>query len=144
MSCTIRVAAPGAKFGQPEVKLGIVPGYGATQRLPRLVGRGRALDMLVSGEMIDSAEAHRIGLVNYVVPQEELLAFSRAWLHKVLANGPQAVALTMEAVDVGLDCSLEQGLRFEAAAFGLTAATEDRREGTSAFLEKRKPAFAGK
>ncbi len=100
--------------------------------------------MLISGEMIDSAEAHRIGLVNYVVPQEELLAFTRAWLHKVLANGPQAVALTMEAVDVGLDCSLEQGLRFEAAAFGLTAATEDRREGTSAFLEKRKPAFVGK
>jgi enoyl-CoA hydratase len=144
MSCTIRVAAPGARLGQPEVKLGIVPGYGATQRLPRLVGRGRALDMLISGEMIDSAEAHRIGLVNYVVPQEELLAFSRAWLHKVFANGPQAVALTMEAVDVGLDCSLEQGLRFEAAAFGLTAATEDRREGTSAFLEKRKPAFARK
>jgi enoyl-CoA hydratase len=144
MSCTIRTAAPGAKFGQPEVKLGIVPGYGATQRLPRLVGRGRALDMLISGEMIDSAEAHRIGLVNYVVPHEELLAFSRAWLHKVLANGPHAVSLAMEAVDVGLDCSLDQGLRFEAAAFGLTAATEDRREGTSAFLEKRKPAFAGK
>jgi enoyl-CoA hydratase len=144
MSCTIRAAAPGAKFGQPEVKLGIVPGYGATQRLPRLVGRGRALDMLISGEMIDSAEAHRIGLVNYVVPQEELLAFSRDWLYKVLANGPQAVSLAMEAVDVGLDCGLEQGLRFEATAFGLTAATEDRREGTSAFLEKRKPAFAGK
>ena len=144
MSCTIRVAVPGAKLGQPEVKLGIVPGYGATQRLPRLVGRGRALDMLISGELIDSAEAYRIGLVNYIAPQEELLAFGRAWLHKVLANGPHAVALTMQAVDVGLDCSLDQGLRFEAAAFGLTAATEDRREGTSAFLEKRKPAFAGK
>ena len=144
MSCTIRVSSPAAKFGQPEVKLGILPGYGGTQRLPRLVGRGRALDLLISGEMIDSTEAHRIGLVNYVVPQEELLAFSRAWLHKVLANGPTAVSLAMAAVDVGLDCGLEQGLRFEAAAFGLTAATEDRREGTSAFLEKRKPAFAGK
>jgi len=144
MSCTMRIASPGAKFGQPEVKLGIVPGYGGTQRLPRLVGRGRALDILISGEMIDSTEAHRIGLVNYIVPQDELLAFSRVWLHKVLANGPQAVALTMQAVDIGLDCGLDQGLEFEAAAFGLTAATEDRREGTSAFLEKRKPAFAGK
>ncbi len=133
MSCAIRVASLNAKLGQPEVKLGIVPGYGGTQRLPRLVGRGRALDMLISGETIDAAEAYRIGLVNYVVPQEELLAFSRAWLHKVLANGPQAVALAMEAVDVGLDCGLEQGLRFEAAAFGLTAATEDRREGTAHF-----------
>jgi len=144
MSCTIRVAGPEAKFGQPEVKLGLVPGYGGTQRLPRLVGRGRALDLLLSGEMIDAPEAYRIGLVNYITAQENLLAFSRAWLHKVLANGPQATALTMEAVDIGLDCGLDQGLRFEAAAFGLTAATEDRREGTRAFLEKRKPAFAGK
>src|SRR5579872_6438127 len=95
MSCAIRVAAPNAKFGQPEVKLGIVPGYGGTQRLPRLVGRGRALDMLLSGEMIDSTEAYRIGLVNYITPQDELLPFCRAWLHKTLANGPQAIALTM-------------------------------------------------
>ena len=144
MSCAIRVSSPAAKFGQPEVKLGILPGYGGTQRLPRLVGRGRALDLLISGDMIDSAEAHRIGLVNYVVPQEELLPFSRTWLHKVLANGPAAVSLTLQAVDIGLDCGLDQGLRFEAAAFGLTAATDDRREGTSAFLEKRKPVFAGK
>jgi enoyl-CoA hydratase len=144
MSCTIRVASPNAKFGQPEVKLGIVPGYGGTQRLPRLVGRGIALDMLISGETIDAAEAHRIGLVNYIAPAGELLDFCRGWLRKVLANGPKAVALTMEAVDVGLDSGLDQGLRFEAAAFGLTAATDDRREGTRAFLEKRKPAFAGK
>jgi enoyl-CoA hydratase len=144
MSCTIRIAGPDAKFGQPEVKLGIVPGYGATQRLPRLVGRGRALEMLISGEMIDSAEAYRIGLVNYVAPRGELLPLSRAWLHKTMANGPKAVALAMEAVDIGMDCGIDQGLRFEAAAFGLTAATEDRREGASAFLEKRKPAFAGK
>src|SRR5579872_1779011 len=95
MSCAIRVAGPNAKFGQPEVKLGIVPGYGGTQRLPRLVGRGRALDMLLSGEMIDSTEAYRIGLVNYITPQDELLPFCRAWLHKTLANGPQAIALTM-------------------------------------------------
>ncbi len=144
MSCAIRVAAPNAKFGQPEVKLGLVPGYGGTQRLPRLVGRGRAIEMLITGETIDAAEAYRMGLVNYVTPLDELLPFSRAWLHKVLANGPQAIALAIEAVDVGLDCGLEEGLRFEAAAFGLTAATEDRTEGTRAFLEKRKAAFAGK
>jgi enoyl-CoA hydratase len=144
MSCTIRVAAAGAKFGQPEVKLGIVPGYGGTQRLPRLVGRGPALEMLISGESIDAAEAYRIGLVNYITRAEELLPFSRAWLHKALANGPTAIALAMEAVHVGLDCGLEAGLRFEATAFGLTAATEDRSEGMRAFLEKRKAAFAGK
>ena len=108
--CTMRVASPNAKLGQPEVKLGIVPGYGGTQRLPRLVGRGRALEMLLSGDTIDAAEAHRIGLVNYVVPRAELLAFCRAWLRKVLANGPMAVALTMEAVDVGLDSGLDEGL----------------------------------
>jgi enoyl-CoA hydratase len=144
MSCAIRVASPNAKFGQPEVKLGLVPGYGGTQRLPRLVGRGRAIEMLISGEMIDAAEAYRIGLVNHVTPAEELLGFSRGWLLKTLANGPKAIALAMEAVDVGLDSGLDQGLRFEAAAFALTAATEDRREGTRAFLEKRKAAFAGK
>ena len=144
MSCAIRVASPNAKFGQPEVKLGIVPGYGGTQRLPRLVGRGIALEMLISGETIDAAEAYRIGLVNYIAPAGELLDFCRVWLRKVLANGPKAIALAMEAVDVGLDSGLDQGLRIEAAAFGLAAATEDRREGTRAFLEKRKPAFAGK
>jgi enoyl-CoA hydratase len=144
MSCAIRVAAPNAKFGQPEVKLGIVPGYGGTQRLPRLVGRGRAIEMLITGETIDAAEAYRNGLVNYVTPLEELLPFSRSWLRKVLANGPKAIALAIEAVDVGLDCGVEEGLRFEAAAFGLVASTEDRREGTRAFLEKRKAAFAGK
>ena len=144
MSCAIRVASPNAKFGQPEVKLGIVPGYGGTQRLPRLVGRGRAIDMLITGEAIDAAEAHRLGLVNYIAPLQELLPFCRSWMQKVLANGPHAVALALQAVDVGLDCGLEQGLRFEATAFGLTAATEDRREGTRAFLEKRKAVFAGK
>ncbi len=144
MSCAIRVATPNAKFGQPEVKLGIVPGYGGTQRLPRLVGRGRAIDLLITGGTIDAAEAYRIGLVNYVTPLEELLPFCRGWVHKALANGPKAVALALEAVDVGLDCGIDEGLRFEAAAFGLTAATEDRNEGTRAFLEKRKAAFAGK
>src|SRR3954454_2238058 len=144
MACTVRFASDNAKLGQPEVKLGITPGYGGTQRLPRLVGRGRALELLLSGDPITAAEAHRIGLVNAVVPQSELLVHSRTWLAKVLANGPLAIALVMEAVDVGLDSGLDAGIRFESAAFGVSAATEDRREGTRAFLEKRKPAFAGK
>jgi enoyl-CoA hydratase len=144
MSCAVRVASENARLGQPEVKLGILPGYGGTQRLPRLVGRGRALEMLLSGEPVTAAEAHRIGLVNHVVPQAELLEFSRQWLRRVLANAPLALGLTMQAVDVGLEAGLEQGLRFEAAAFGLTTATEDKREGTRAFLEKRTAVFAGK
>ena len=144
MACSVRFASETARLGQPEVKLGIIPGYGGTQRLPRLVGRGRALELLLSGEPVNAAEAHRIGLVNAVVPHVELLNYSRAWLAKVLANGPLALGLVLEAVDVGLDCGLDAGLRFEAAAFGVSAATEDRREGTQAFLEKRRPAFAGK
>lgn len=144
MACTVRFASENAKLGQPEVKLGIIPGYGGTQRLPRLVGRGRALELLLSGEPIGAAEAHRIGLVNGVTAHGELVAHCRGWLEKVLANAPLAVSLTMEAVDVGLDSGIEEGLRFEAAAFGVSAASEDRREGTRAFLEKRKPAFAGK
>jgi enoyl-CoA hydratase len=144
MACTVRFASDNAKLGQPEVKLGIIPGYGGTQRLPRLVGRGRALELLLSGDPVTAVEAHRIGLVNAVVPQAELLAYSRTWLAKVLANGPLALGLAMEAVDVGLDSGLDAGIRFEAAAFGVSAGTEDRREGTRAFLEKRKPAFAGK
>lgn len=144
MSCTVRFATVNTKMGQPEVKLGIVPGYGGTQRLPRLVGRGRALELMLSGEPISAAEAHRIGLVNAVVPQDELLTYSRSWLAKVLANGPIAVGLVMEAVDVGLDCGLDSGLRFEAAAFGVSASTQDRLEGTRAFLEKRESAFTGK
>jgi enoyl-CoA hydratase len=144
MACTVRFASENAKLGQPEVKLGLIPGYGGTQRLPRLVGRGRAMEMLLSGDPIDAAEAHRIGLVNKVVPQPELLSYSKAWLDKALANAPVALALAIEAVDAGLEGGLEEGLRFEASAFGLSFATEDRREGTRAFLEKRKPAFAGK
>src|SRR5579871_559139 len=144
MDCDVRFASDNAKLGQPEVKLGIIPGYGGTQRLPRLVGRGRALDLLLSGDPIPAIEAHRIGLVNAVVPQSELLTYCRSWLAKVLANAPLALALVRESVDAGLNMGLEDGLRFEATAFGLSAATDDRREGTRAFLEKRKPAFAGK
>ncbi len=144
MCCTLRVASPDAKLGQPEVKLGLLPGYGGTQRLPRLVGRGRALEMLLTGEAIGADEARRIGLVNHVVPREELIGFCRGLLESILANAPLAAGLIMEAVEVGLSSGLEEGLKFEAAAFAATAATEDRREGTSAFLEKRKPAFQGK
>jgi enoyl-CoA hydratase len=144
MCCTVRIASPNAKLGQPEVKLGIVPGYGATQRLPRLIGRGRALELLLSGEPIDAAEAHRIGLVNAIAPQDELLSAAKNWVRKVIANGPLAVALTMESVDTGLDGGLQAGLRFESMAFGLTAASDDRREGTAAFLEKRKAVFTGR
>src|SRR3984957_5983317 len=144
MACTVRFAAETAKMGQPEVKLGIIPGYGGTQRLPRLVGRGRALELLLSGETLPAAEAHRIGLVTAVVPQCDLLSHSRAWLTKTLTNAPLALGLVMEAVDAGLNVSLEEGLRFEAAAFGVSAATEDRREGTRAFIERRRAVFAGK
>jgi enoyl-CoA hydratase len=144
MCCTIRIASPNAKLGQPEVKLGIVPGYGATQRLPRLIGRGRALELLLSGESIDAAEAHRIGLVNAIAPQSELIAAAKRWAATVIANGPLAVALTMESVDSGLEAGASEGLRFESLAFALTAASDDRREGTTAFLEKRKAVFTGK
>jgi enoyl-CoA hydratase len=144
MCCTIRIASHNAKMGQPEVRLGIVPGYGATQRLPLLVGRGRALELLLSGEQIDATEAWRIGLVNALASQEDLIATAKRWALKVIANGPLAVALTMESVDTGLDGGLQAGLRFESMAFGLTAASEDRREGTTAFLEKRKAVFTGK
>src|SRR6202044_4059366 len=109
MCCSIRIASPNAKLGQPEVKLGIVPGYGATQRLPRLIGRGRALELLLSGESIDAAEAHRIGLVNALAAQSELIETAKKWSRKVIANGPQAVALTMESVDAGLDGGLQEG-----------------------------------
>jgi enoyl-CoA hydratase len=144
MACTVRFAAEEAQFGQPEVKLGLIPGFGGTQRLPRLVGRGRALELMLSGEPIGASEAHRIGLVNAVVPRTELLSYSRRWLAKSLANAPLALGLAMEAVDVGYGSGPEAGLRFEAAAFAVCAATGDYREGTRAFLEKRRPVFAGK
>ncbi|HBY61546.1 MAG TPA: enoyl-CoA hydratase [Solibacterales bacterium] len=144
MACTVRIASPNARLGQPEVKLGIVAGYGGTQRLPRLVGRGRAMELLLTGEPVDAAEAYRIGLVNRVVEQPELLDTARAMLAKMLANAPIAVRLTMEAVDVGMSVGLEEGQRYEAAAFAVTAATADKQEGTRAFLEKRAAIFAGK
>lgn len=144
MACHVRIASEQAKFGQPEVKLGIIAGYGGTQRLSRLVGKGRALQLLLTAEMIDAPEALRIGLVNRVVPAAELLGAAEAMLRQMLANGPVALALTIDAVDRGLDIPLEEALALEASHFGLCAATADKAEGTRAFLEKRSPAFTGK
>jgi enoyl-CoA hydratase len=144
MACTVRLAAEGAKMGQPEVKLGLLAGYGGTQRLPRLVGKGRALEMLLTGEPIDAAEAWRIGLVNRVVKRESLLDEARALAKKILAVGPAAARLTIDAVNGGLDLSLAEGLALEATLFGQIAMTSDMKEGTTAFLEKRPPKFTGR
>jgi enoyl-CoA hydratase len=143
MACHLRVAGDSARFGQPEVKLGIGPGYGGTVRLPRLVGRGRALELLLTGAMIDAQEAWRIGLVNRVVPADRLIAESTTLLRTILENGPLAIRACLELVDTGLDLGLEQALDLEAAWFGLLSETADMREGTRAFLEKRKPRFTG-
>ncbi|HUR92062.1 MAG TPA: enoyl-CoA hydratase-related protein [Gemmatimonadaceae bacterium] len=144
MACHIRIASDQAKFGQPEVKLGLCPGYGGTQRLPRLVGKGRALQLLLTGETIDANEALRIGLVNRVVHAAELMSATRELLRLILANGPLALALCIEAADRGMEMSLEEGLLLEANHFGLLAASEDMKEGTAAFVEKRAPSFKGK
>src|SRR6476660_2537652 len=144
MACTIRIAAGNAKFGQPEVKLGIIPGGGGTQRLPRLVGRGRALQLILSGEIITAQEAYRIGLVNEVVSAAELIMRSEAILKQIFANAPLAVKYALEAVNKGLETSQAEGFSLEAALFGLCAGTEDKKEGTAAFLEKRKPQFQGR
>jgi enoyl-CoA hydratase/carnithine racemase len=144
MACTIRIAAESAKFGQPEVTLGLVPGGGGTQRLPRLVGKGRALQLILSGEMISAQEAYRIGLVNEIVPAADLIGRAEAILKKVGSNAPLAVKFSLEAVNRGLETSQSEGLLLEASYFGLCAATEDKKEGTSAFLEKRAPQFHGR
>jgi len=144
MACSIRLATDSAKFGQPEVKLGVIPGYGGTQRLPRLVGRGRALQLILSGGMIDAAEAYRIGLVNEVVPADGLIARAEAILQQIFANAPLAVKFALEAVDKGLEASVAEGLVIESSFFAICASTEDKKEGTSAFLEKRAPKFASR
>ncbi len=144
MACTIRVASENAKFGQPEVKLGIIPGGGGTQRLPRLVGKGRALQLILSGEMIGAQEAYRIGLVNEVVPAADLIARAEAILKQIFANAPIAVKFALEAVNKGLETNLAEGLSLEAALFGLCAGTEDKKEGTQAFLQKRAAQFQGR
>ncbi len=144
MACHLRVASETAKFGQPEVKLGLGPGYGGTVRLPRLVGRGRALELLLTGTMIDAQEALRIGLVNRVVPADRLLPESEQLLRTMLEQAPLALRAIIEAVDTGLDLSVDEALLLEANHFGLLSSTADMREGTAAFLEKRKPRFEGR
>lgn len=144
MACDIRIASEKAKFGQPEVTLGIIPGFAGTQRLPRLVGRGKAKELLFTAELIDAQEAYRIGLVNKVVPPEELISAATAMAAKIMKHGPYAVQLCKEAVNVGLEVDLETGSRYEGTLFGVTCATADKHEGMSAFLEKRKPVFTGK
>jgi len=144
MACTIRLAAQHAKFGQPEVTLGFIPGAGGTQRLPRLVGKGRALQIILTGEMISADEAYRIGLVNEIVPFGGLIARAEAVLNRIFANAPIAVRCALQAVNKGLETSQSEGFVMEASFFGLCASTEDKTEGTSAFLEKRKPQFRGR
>ena len=144
MACTIRIAVESAKFGQPEVKLGLLPGGGGTQRLPRLVGKGRALQLILSGEMVSAQEAYRIGLVNEVVPAANLIGRAEQILKQIASNAPVAVRLSLEAVNRRMDTSQSEGFALEASYFGLCAATEDKKEGASAFLEKRAPQFHGR
>jgi enoyl-CoA hydratase len=144
MACTIRVASEHAKFGQPEVKLGLIPGGGGTQRLPRLVGKGRALQIILSGEIISAQEAYRIGLVNEVVPAVDVITRAEAILKQIFSNAPIAVKYSLEAVNKGLETSVAEGLSLEASLFGLCAGTDDKREGTQAFLQKRAPQFQGR
>ena len=144
LACHIRIASTKAKFGTPEVSLGVIPGYGATQRLPRLVGRGRAIEILLSGRMVDAQEAFRIGLANAVVEPAELMNAAHAMLSTMLDKGPLALQAALAVVNTGLDLPLEEAMEVEARAFGRLFSTEDLREGTRAFMEKRKAEFKGK
>jgi len=143
LACHIRYASPNARFGLPEVKLGAMPGYGGTQRLARLVGLGRAVELMATGDYVDAEEAYRIGLANRVLPQAELVAACVALGEKIAAHGPLAVAAALETAVRGREMALADGLALEAARFGELAATHDWREGMEAFLEKRKPGFRG-
>jgi enoyl-CoA hydratase len=144
LACTMRLASENAKLGQPEVKLGIIPGYGGSQRLPRLVGKGLAMQHVLTGEMITAQEAHRIGLVNEVTAAAELIPRAEAIAGKIIANAPLAVQYAMEAVNKGMEMTLSEGLYLEAVLFAVSCATEDKKEGTAAFLEKRAAQFKGK
>ncbi|HDR9054574.1 enoyl-CoA hydratase-related protein [Burkholderia vietnamiensis] len=144
MACTMRIASEHAKFGQPEVKLGIIPGFGGTQRLPRLVGKGIAMQLILTAALIDANEAHRIGLVNEVVEADKLIARAEQILNQIAANAPIATRLAITAVNQGVETSLEQALSLERALFAVCAATEDKAEGTAAFLDKRAPTFQSK
>ena len=141
MACTIRIATENAKFGQPEVKLGLIPGYGGTQRLPRLVGKGRALQMILTGEVIDAKEAYRIGLINEIVTGENLIHRAEILLKQIISNAPIAIKSASDAINEGLEKTLNEGLVIESSLFGICFDTEDRKEGMSAFLEKRTPKF---
>ncbi len=143
LACTLRIASENAKLGQPEVKLGLIPGYGGTQRLARLVGKGFALQMILTGEMISAAEALRIGLVNEVVAPDQLLARGEAIARTIAGMAPIAIRYSLEAIDRGYDLPLEEALFLEAALFGLTCGTADKAEGTAAFLGKRSPIWKG-
>jgi len=144
MACTIRIASENAKFGQPEVKLGIMPGAGGTQRLPRLIGKGRALQLILTGDIVNVQEAYRIGLVNEVVPLANLISRAEAILHQINSNAPLGVKFSIDAVNKGLDGSVSEGLLIEASLFGICAGSEDKKEGTTAFLAKRAPQFQGR
>jgi enoyl-CoA hydratase len=144
LACALRIASENARLGQPEVKLGLIPGYAGTQRLPRLVGRGRALEMLLSGDPVNAAEAFRIGLVNQVVPAQDLIAAAEKMAQKIMANAPLAVKFALEAVSHGLEMPQAEGQYLEANLFGLCCTTADMKEGTRAFLEKRPARFTGK
>jgi enoyl-CoA hydratase len=144
LACDIRIASENAKLGQPEVNLGLIPGYGGTQRLPRLVGRGKAKELIFTGDMVDANEALRIGLVDRVVPLAELLKTAKEMAAKIASKGPLAVKSAKRAINLGLDVDLRSGCEYEASEFSAICATEDKTEGTSAFLEKRKPNFKGK
>ena len=144
MACTIRIATKHAKFAQPEVRLGLIPGFGGSQRLPRLVGKGRALQLILTGDMISADEAHRIGLVNELVEPEDLLTHAESILARIYANAPLATAYALEAVNRGANSPLPEGLALERSLFGVCAATADKAEGTAAFLQKRQPNFEGR
>lgn len=145
MSCDIRVASENARFAQPECGLGILPGFGGTQRLARLVGKGRAKELIFTCDQIDAQEAYRMGLANHVVPQAELIDYCKAMAGRIMKNGPYAVTLAKQAINTGYDTDLDSGLKLEANLFGLSFSTEDKKEGMTAFLEKRKEKhFIGK
>ena len=144
MACTLRIAADTAKIGQPEISLGLIPGYAGTQRLPRLIGRGRALELMLTGMPISADEAHRIGLVNRVVPHAELLTEARALAERLARSAPIALSYIISAVNKGTEMSFADACQYEASLFGLVASTEDMREGTRAFLEKRPAEFKGR
>jgi enoyl-CoA hydratase len=144
MACTMRLASENAKLGQPEVKLGIIPGYGGTQRLPRLVGKGVAAQLLLTGDMISAQEAQRIGLVNEVVAAAELIPRAEAIAQAIIKNAPLAIQYCLEAVNHGMEMTQQEGLFLEATLFSVCCATEDKKEGTTAFLEKRAANFQGR